>query len=230
MDRNQRLMALLREARDFAACLDDAALSAAVPPCPGWTVRELTAHLGEVHAWAALATRASERPVRAQIDWPAGAAALADRFLAGAAVLADALDGPSSTPAWSFSAPHQTLEFWQRRQVVETAVHRWDAQSALGRAEGFVDGVALDGLDELAEVMVPLRISRGQLATDASVAFVADGVGRWQLGQGQVVAEVRGSASDLLLLGWGRLDADAPGLAWSGDEACREFVRGGLTP
>ncbi len=34
------------------------------------------------------------------------------------------------TPAWTFSAagaPHN-VGWWQRRQALETAVHRWDAQ------------------------------------------------------------------------------------------------------
>ena len=55
--------------------------------------------------------------------------------------------------------------------------------------------------------------------------------GRWTFGQGEPVAEVAGTASDLLLLGWRRLDADAPVLRWSGDvTAGQELVRGGLTP
>jgi hypothetical protein len=45
------------------------------------------------------------------------------------------------------------------------------------------------------------------------------------------VAEVAGSASDLALLMWNRLAADAAGLTWSGDRAAGErIVKAPLVP
>lgn len=231
MDRSKRIFHLRREGQAFAECITLGPLDARVPSCTGWTLDDLARHLGRVHGWAGAATTANERPARPVLDWPADAPGLSDSFLAGLALLIDALDGPADAPAWSFAPGHGTLGFWQRRQLIETAIHRWDADAALGRAGTLNSDVAADGLDELADILVGLRIAEGKLAPSASVVFEASDGARWQLGQGPVVAEVHGAASDLLLLGWGRLDADADVLAWSGDEASgRAIVRAGLTP
>jgi uncharacterized protein (TIGR03083 family) len=231
MDRNKRLFALRREGRAFAACLRDDTLDLAVPSCPGWAVRDLARHLTRVYSWAGAATRSSERPPRPEVDCPTDAAGLADCLLTQLALLSVALDGPPEQAAWSFAPGHGTLRFWQRRQLIESAVHRWDAQAALGDPAPIEDDVAEDGLDELADVLVGLRIAEGRLAPDVSVVFDSTAGGSWTLGEGAPVASVSGSASDLLLLGWGRLDADAPVLRWAGDVgAGQEIVRAGLTP
>ncbi|GLY15791.1 hypothetical protein Kisp01_28060 [Kineosporia sp. NBRC 101677] len=39
--------------RDFAELLERSDQEALVPSCPGWTLRNLAEHLGEVHQWAA---------------------------------------------------------------------------------------------------------------------------------------------------------------------------------
>lgn len=52
MDFERFIAALRREGRSFAAVLDHAALGQPVPTCPGWTLRELTRHLGGIHRWA----------------------------------------------------------------------------------------------------------------------------------------------------------------------------------
>ena len=231
MDRSKRLFRLRREGQAFAACLSDDTLGNAVPSCPAWTLRDLTMHLGRVYGWAGAATRATERPPRPETEWPPDAAGMADHLLAQLALLVDALEGDPGQPAWSFAPGHGTLGFWQRRQLQETAVHRWDAEAACGRTTDIDAEIAADGLDELADILIGLRIAEGRLAPGASVTAVSGEGGRWTFGQGEPVAEVAGTASDLLLLGWRRLDADAPVLRWSGDVAAgQELVRGGLTP
>src|ERR1700733_12251492 len=48
------------------------------------------------------------------------------------------------------------------------------------------------------------------------------------LGPGDPVATASGTAADLLLLLWGRLDADDPALSWDGDsELARSVLAGG---
>lgn len=231
MDRSKRLYRLRREGHAFAVGLTDDTLDAPVPSCPGWTVRDLAQHLGRVWHWAAAATRMSERPPRPTLTFAEDAEGLGDGLMTELALLLDALEGDADAPAWSFAPGHGTLRFWQRRQLVETALHRWDAARAAADEVEIDPDVALDGLDELAQVLVPLRIAEGRLAAGRSITAVADEGGAWILGKGESVAEVSGPASDLLLLGWGRLDADASGLTWSGDPAAgRQFVAGGLTP
>lgn len=230
MDRTKRLFRLRREGQAFAAALADETLDRPVPSCPAWTVRDLALHLGRVWNWAGAATRSTQRPPRPALDFPRDAAGLSDALLTELALLLDALEGDPAAPAWSFAPGHGTLGFWQRRQLLETALHRWDAARAFGEDAALDPEIALDGLTELAEVLVPLRHSQGKLAAGAMVAVADDG-GAWVWGEGEPTAEVAGSASDLLLLAWGRLDADAPGLRWSGDaEAGRAFVAAGLTP
>ena len=46
----------------FVRYADRAGLRAPVPTCPGWTVRDLVAHQGMVHRWAAALVR-GERDV-----------------------------------------------------------------------------------------------------------------------------------------------------------------------
>ena len=232
MDRNKRLIRLRAEGRAFVETLSDEVLDNPVPAGPKWTLRDLTQHLGRVHSWAGEATRSTEQPPRPELQWPTDAAGMADKLLSGLALLTVALDGPSAQPAWSFAPGHGTLGFWQRRQLVETAIHRWDAQGAVGQPQPLEGDVAADGLDELVEVLVPLRIAEGKLAPGASVtAKTSDEDGTWAWGQGDPIAEVSGSASDLLLFAWGRLDADAPALTWSGDvEGAKALLGGVLTP
>jgi len=45
------------------------------------------------------------------------------------------------------------------------------------------------------------------------------------------VATIRGTAADLLLLLWGRMDADDPAIGWDGDhERGRAALNGALVP
>lgn len=231
MDRTKRLFRLRREGQAFAACLCAGTLDNAVPSCPGWTLADLTRHLGRVYGWADEATRTTERPPRPEIVWPEDAGGMADTLLARLALLIDALDGDPEQPAWSFAPGHGTLGFWQRRQLIETAIHRWDAEVACGHTTEIDTDVAVDGLDEIARVLIPLRIDEGKLTTARCVEADAGIDGGWTWGEGQPVATVSGTPSDLLLLAWGRLDADAPSLTWTGDaDAGRAFVADGLTP
>jgi uncharacterized protein (TIGR03083 family) len=135
-----------------------AGLEAPVPTCPGWTVRDLVAHQGMVHRWAAAQLGgirlddpdALEREGRAQTD-------LLGWFDAGATALLQAIvDAPDDVDALVFlrEAPAPRL-FWTRRQCHETTIHAVDALAArLGRPprvdETWIrDTLALDGLDEL---------------------------------------------------------------------------------
>ena len=54
-------LALERLADEAPVLLAEADLGAAVPSCPGWTVAELVAHLGETHLWAEHCVRPATR-------------------------------------------------------------------------------------------------------------------------------------------------------------------------
>lgn len=168
----------LREALlAFTRYADRAGLRAGVPTCPEWNVRQLIAHQGMVHRWAAglLAghstdTEALEREGRAAVDpveW------LRD----GAIDLAGALTRAPETvaaPVFLKDAPPPRA-FWARRQCHETTIHAVDAMAAaLGSppdpAQTWVTTeLALDGIDELLCGFLPR--SKSTLRSVDPVAF-----------------------------------------------------------
>ncbi|EWT03540.1 hypothetical protein N865_08775 [Intrasporangium oryzae NRRL B-24470] len=169
-----------------------AGLEAPVPTCPEWSVRDLVAHIGMVHRWAASQLRSTpvedadalEREGLASPD-------LLGWFDDGATALLQAIvDAPDDLDAFVFlrEAPAPKV-FWTRRQCHETTIHAVDALAArLGRAprpeETWISpAIALDGIDELLRGFVP-RPKQGvspEVATtvlvcpdDSDVAWLLD--------------------------------------------------------
>ena len=197
----------------------------AVPSCPGWDVEQLVSHLGRVHRWvtAMVRVQSSERlafpprPERVDAHW----------FEEGVAELTAALEeaGPD-VAMWTFPDGGGTSRFWFRREAEETAVHRWDAQVALGDPDPIDTEVALAGIDELLDVFFASRkVDLGGTvrfdATDSPHGewiLANDDEGGLLVGHGHDAADVtlRATASDLLLWLWGRPVADA-GLEVEGD-------------
>jgi uncharacterized protein (TIGR03083 family) len=157
---------LLEFLADDGAALADAAegrLDLPVATCPDWTLAQLVAHLGRVHGWVCATVAAGgERASRpAADDVPSEPDALLRWYRAGLDRLVTALDVDPETPAWTFSgsAPNN-VGWWQRRQALETAVHRWDAQSAAGVSPAPIDaGLAVEGIDELLTEFLPGLLS-----------------------------------------------------------------------
>jgi hypothetical protein len=58
---------------------------------------------------------------------------------------------------WTYYPPDQTAAFVARRTCHEIAVHRVDLQRVRGEAEPIAPEVAVDGIDEILEVLVPTR-------------------------------------------------------------------------
>ena len=217
----------------------------AVPSCPGWTVADLLLHLGHVHRFITYRVRNRIRDFASVTGEDRDAAmALDQQFLhwdaEGApsdveippelyawfddglshllAVLGDVSPGE---PVGTWFPPNQTAGFWQRRMAHETAVHRWDAQSAVGEPEPIDEALARDGIDEVFDVRLPLRAEEGgRPGSGESYHFHAtDGEGEWLVrfeGNDATVARehgkagvaIRGTTSDLLLFLWGRVPAE----------------------
>ncbi|MFD7874997.1 maleylpyruvate isomerase family mycothiol-dependent enzyme [Streptomyces sp. NPDC059766] len=154
MDTEDFIGLLDREGRALAAAAEAAGADAKVPTCPGWQMRDLLRHTGAVHRWAASFVAEGHTSPRPMGDPPEldGADLLA-WYRAGHRDLVDTLTAaPADTPAWTFlPAPVPSpLYFWARRQAHETAVHRYDAESALDGTPGPVTAdFATDGIDEL---------------------------------------------------------------------------------
>ncbi|MFE6308030.1 maleylpyruvate isomerase family mycothiol-dependent enzyme [Nocardiopsis sp. NPDC057823] len=158
MDIPHHIDALAAEGRLLAEAAERAGLDAPVPTCPGWTVRDLLAHTGRVHRWAAshVASGNGGPPPQAAPDGhlPQDARLLA-WFREGHAALVATLTGAApDTECFAFLPAPSPLAFWARRQCHETTVHRIDAQSALRPPANAPDPavapeVAADGVDEL---------------------------------------------------------------------------------
>ena len=164
-----------------------------VPQYPGWTLADLASHTGSIHARTVLICRECPQERISSPKLPAGADAL-DWYESNLDDLLDALtEADPETEVWTLGSP-RNLGFWERRMVVETGVHRWDAYQALGEEDRLPDAVARAGLDEfggmwlryLGEVR-PLRV----VATDLGST--------WDFGSGDDLEEVSGTASDIYL-------------------------------
>jgi uncharacterized protein (TIGR03083 family) len=204
-----------RESEAFAAVLDTGDLDARVPCCPDWALRDLAHHLGRVQRFWAATVRvgADVDPTRpADETLPTGNAELAAWMRASTVDLLDALRvAPADQPAWVWWRDRRTAGAIARHQVQEAAVHRWDAQSAVGAPEPLAATVADDGVEEF------LWIAR-QLREPAPITFVATDSGRaFPVADGPTTVTVSASASDLVLLLYGRIPADAVDV--SGDPA-----------
>jgi uncharacterized protein (TIGR03083 family) len=219
----------------FVAYAARAGLEAPVPTCPDWTVRDLVAHQGMVHRWAAALVRGEQRS-QAELDAYEEAGRVAadpPAWLAeGAAEVATSIKAAPedlSTLVFLNDAP-PPRGFWARRQCHETTIHAVDALAAsLGRAprpdEVWVDPeLAGDGIDELLGGFLTRPRSRLRCDEDAVLVVRPHDLADWwevAMGPGPTRTtrhqtgeppddpdwEVTGSAVELYLRLWNRTDA-----------------------
>jgi uncharacterized protein (TIGR03083 family) len=221
---------LRRDGDAFAACLGGD-LSARVEHCGDWTLYDLADHLGRQNLWAAAGVTEQRGDYEAP-PAPRDPAALAAWFGQTCDVLLAALDADPSAPAWTI-APPSTVGFWQRRRSLETLIHRWDAEHAVGRDTRLDPALAGDGVAEVIDTMNPrqVRLGRASAPEHAIRLDATDSWSSWTFGPGDPVATVCARAGDLLLMLWGRMPADHPTIAWSGDERRgRAVLAGAVVP
>jgi uncharacterized protein (TIGR03083 family) len=193
-------------AADFARLRDVVPIepAAAVPSCPGWTVDDLTRHVGEVYLHKTLAIREGAEPD----PWPPEELAeeesleLLDRGYAG--LFHELSTRRPEDPAGSWYTPDQTVGFWVRRMAQETVIHRIDAELGSGQPIAPVpDDLAVDGVDELLKVFVTYSVAEwGPYFTDIlarspgrTYAIRTDGAG-WRVRTGPGVFTVEDGAGD----------------------------------
>jgi uncharacterized protein (TIGR03083 family) len=237
---------LLRtEAEELGTVVQAGPLDAAVAACPGWDVARLGGHVGRVHRWAAAAIRERTEPDAASLPKPPrDPAEVAGWVASSAAEVQAALEAadPDAT-YWTFLGRPGELTFWWRRMTVETALHRWDAEEAVGRTPSpFSPELGSDGIEELLTWHAPARLA-GRDGTDVGGSLhlhCTDTEGEWTLrtddgvyqlthGHSKGDAAVRGPASSLLLVLWRRLPLDAEGIEVFGDaEVARRFLALGV--
>jgi uncharacterized protein (TIGR03083 family) len=219
------LEAIARESAGIAVALQSGP-TLAVPSCPGWRVADLAVHLGVIQRWASemvrsgTSERLGQREERFAID--PDDPALVQWFQDGTADLVEVLRShPADAPAWSWT-PDKSAGFWIRRQAHEAAVHRWDAERALGSPAPIDSALAADGVDEWLYIFAAGRshATSARIGTDESFHLhCTDEEGEWVVRfdgdaievkreHAKAAIAVRGPASDLLLFVWGRQSAE----------------------
>ena len=232
LGRDDLLTRLRAATRDFAAVLAAGDLAAPVPGCPGWDLRALGDHVGNVHRWVTVAVEQGH-PNTPGVVPPPGRDDLVAWYAATARELVLTLEATAPDAAcWTLAEP-RTAAFWVRRQVHETVLHGWDAQESQGVPDPIDEVVAADGVDEVLTMFLPRQVRKGRMAElDRAVALEASDTGmRWQVGPGTPVGTVTASTADLLLLLWRRRRSDHPGYLVDGDvPAVHDVLDRPLTP
>ncbi|MEU9096520.1 maleylpyruvate isomerase family mycothiol-dependent enzyme [Streptomyces sp. NPDC048361] len=235
---------ILRQSAELRSHLAGADLTAAVPTCPEWTLRDLAVHVGGAHRWSTeiVRTQATE-PFRPDAVPGAGGPdsddpAALDAWMAEgaencAAVLRDA--GPD-VPVWSWTGP-ATSAFWARRMTHETLVHRADAATALGTAFTVPAEVGADAIDEWLDVLTFTRAFRTNdaklgepghslhlHAKDAGAQWfieLGDQAFTWHRAEAKThdkaTVAVHGPLADVLRVFYRRLPTDTPAVEILGD-------------
>lgn len=200
-----------------------------VPGCPGWSMRDLALHLGTVQrSWASAVIAGEPGDATPPGDDLIGWLAESTRLLLAALGEAGP-DAPCRT-WWSASGAPQSAGAVARHQMQEAAVHAYDAQATAGAPEPIPATVAVDAVGEFVVVTLgsggrwPHRPARIELSAVEGPSWVVDltpdGADPFPAASGQPLAVVHASASDLLLLLYGRVPLDAARV--DGDRAAVE--------
>jgi uncharacterized protein (TIGR03083 family) len=217
----------------------DGKLDTPVPSCPGWSVRDLVAHVAQVYEHKIQCTRLGHAPDPWPPEWPHADEPVPWFRDAHSRLLQMFDESEATTPSATWWSPDQTVGFWARRMAHETAVHRVDAELARGASTPVDAALATDGVDEILHIMLAgdwsddaddamtgqrVDISTGgrtwRVVLDREVVSVADE-------GGEADATLTGDPSDVLLWLWGRAQDDR--VEQAGDAEAHRLMRTRLT-
>ena len=199
-------------------------LARPIPHIAGWTVHSVIGHTGWVLRYVdqCLAAAPDVPPSRSVVGEPPHGPDVLDWFTEAA----DAIRRSFATTGLddlhpTFTGPQKT-SWWLRRLSHELALHRWDVEAARGEPGPIDARQALDAVEEVLEVYVPTRMHFEQLGGDGQtvhlhatdiddgewmLTLLPDRV-EWEHGHAKGDVAARATASDLLLLLWGRIPPD----------------------
>jgi uncharacterized protein (TIGR03083 family) len=201
--------------------VDERDLRVEIPHLEGWTVHSVVGHTGWVFRFANMALQSDpdKPPRRSSVPEPPAGVEVIDWTAEGGRELEKTLseiDLDGVHPTWTGPQP---ASWWLRRIAHEVAMHRWDAESATTTPTPIDARQAIDGIDEVLEIFAPNRMQFEALdgsgetvhlhATDTDngewvITYHPDRI-EWEHAHSKSDVAARGSASDLLLLVWGRL-------------------------
>jgi uncharacterized protein (TIGR03083 family) len=233
----------LTENRAFSELFRDADGATPVPTCPGWSLDQVFRHVGLGHRWSAQIVRdhLQEFLDLGSVEAgkpPPGQAEAISWMHGGAQLLVDAVQlTGSETPVWTLVGSRRA-NWWIRRRLHETAMHRADAALVLGADFALTPQVAADGITERLELIA------FQAGADGAALPLADGTtlhlhatdaglgeaGEWTIAvdQGRIAwlhehskgsVALRGGAAELLLAMTRRTDVGDTGIELFGDDA-----------
>lgn len=199
-------------------------LDTRVPTTPKWVLRDLAHHIGVVQWYWSENVRAKnpdERAADPLTPLPPDTDLLAWLGWCTYSLLSALREAGPEAPSWAWwsdPTPH-TAGAVARHQAQEAAVHRWDAQGAVGSSAPLPPALATDGVPEFIAVMVGPDVValRGPVTLHA-----LDTGSTWQVGPATAdaaapptrTAELSATASDLVLMLYRRLpvpDIDVAG-------------------
>jgi uncharacterized protein (TIGR03083 family) len=216
--------AIAAESRRMSVVVASADLDARVPTTPEWTVRDLAHHIGTVQWYWFENVRAKnpvERSGGSLTSLPVDNDLIAWLGWCTYSLLRALRDAGPDSPCWAWwgdPTPH-TAGAVARHQAQESAVHRWDAEGAVGSPAPLSQELATDGVPEFIEVMVgpdvvalrgPVTLHTIDTGRRWTVGPDASGAGALQA----ATAELHATASDLVLMLYRRLpvpDTDVEG-------------------
>jgi uncharacterized protein (TIGR03083 family) len=143
--------------------LEGGATDDLVPTCEGWTVADLAVHVGNFAGfWCHVLCEATDQPKPDLSDPPEGDETVVWAAGACAALITQLEATPPDTPTWTWSPTDHSARFVARRSAHELAVHRFDAQAARGICTPIPAELAVDGIDEVLDLLAPSRDHSGR--------------------------------------------------------------------
>lgn len=204
-------------------------LDAPVEGCPGWTLGDLGAHLVDVQRWSRHILEGGKPDTFAE-PTPSPKQAAAALEQSSQKLLAVLTETDPNAACWNFSQEPQVAGFWSRRQALEVAVHRFDAEAAVSTTPApIAPTTAAHVIDEFLHMSLPRIIAREQVDVTQLVGDLhvhctdladLDAPAEWtcEIIDGELVVTdehrkstvaMRGGASDLALVLYQRLEIDA---------------------
>jgi uncharacterized protein (TIGR03083 family) len=150
MDYAEHVEAVERETGAFARTLMKGDVDAQVPTCPDWKLLDLAKHVGGVLGfWSHVLAEGMGRPKPEIAEEPGPAPTMWFTTIASS-LIGELRAASAGTKVWTWNPSDQSAAFVARRMAHETAVHRFDAQTAIGSPQP-VDPPALaaDGIEEI---------------------------------------------------------------------------------
>lgn len=229
-------------ARELAEVAAIVGSRAAVPACPGWTMRQLVAHvISGLSGWYTHNLTHGHEPLDYRRSWdsqpalPRGNAERLVRLVGAADDFAQLVASLDLDAACHVFQSRRTARAWVLRAATETAVHLQDAQEVLGEITPLPPERAVTSIDETLRCMWHgALLLKGDLGAtrvpDEPIVVTATDLGRtWQVEKGSddfhvgavdaaahgAALSVSGTSAELVRWLWGRLPTAS--LAVTGD-------------